>query len=81
MWRSFFLAIGLFVAIVGAQCLAVDKFVLKSRVAAARSDPFSAPKPPPHRELSPPEWIPWSLLSTGAVVCIYSFSLPKRMGK
>ena len=28
----------------------------------------------------PAPWVPWSLLSTGAVVCLYSFTIPKRMG-
>ncbi len=81
MWRSFFLAIGVYLCILGGQCLAVDKFVLKSTTPAAHSDPLTGSKAPPHREVSPPEWAPWSLLSTGAVVCLYSFSLPKRMHK
>jgi hypothetical protein len=26
----------------------------------------------------PPDWAPWSLMSTGAIVCLYSFTLPRR---
>ena len=32
-----------------------------------------------YREVSPPEWAPWSLLSGGAVVMLYSFTLPAKM--
>jgi hypothetical protein len=31
------------------------------------------------RELTPPDWAPWSLMATGAVVIIYSFTVPKRV--
>ena len=31
-------------------------------------------------ELVPPDWVPWSLLGTGAVVMLYSFTIPQRVG-
>jgi hypothetical protein len=31
------------------------------------------------REISPPDWAPWTLMSGGAVVMLYSFTLPKRV--
>jgi hypothetical protein len=31
------------------------------------------------REISPPEWAAWSLLSAGAVVILYSITLPQKM--
>jgi hypothetical protein len=85
MWRAFFLAVGLYLILLGAQCLGVQKFVLKSRQPVVqqpqptflfRSD---QPQAGPHKELIPPPWAPWSLMSTGAVVCLYSFSIPNRL--
>jgi hypothetical protein len=82
MWRSFFLAIGIFLCILGAECLAVQKFVLKSRGPAdpkAQTAPDNQPRLGPQREVIPREWAPWSLMSTGAVVCLYSFTIPRRL--
>ncbi|MEX0641343.1 MAG: hypothetical protein WD468_01510 [Pirellulales bacterium] len=73
MWRSFFLALGITAAIVGAQCLVVDKAVLVQRAPAAPGGP------PPLKELVPPEWAPWSLISGGAVVMLYSFTVPRKL--
>ena len=30
------------------------------------------------RQLTPAEWVPWTLLSSGAIVVIYAFALPRR---
>ena len=85
MWRALFLAIGVYLMLLGAQCLGIGKFVLKSRepVAQQAQHIFAfRPREPqlgPHKEVVPPPWAPWSLLSTGAVVCLYSFSIPNRM--
>jgi hypothetical protein len=81
MWRAFFLAIGFFLMLFGMECLGVERMNLKMR------DP-----PPPkgglfddetkegaQKQLTPPDWAPWSLLSTGAVMCLYSFTIPKRV--
>lgn len=70
MWRSFFLAVGVYCCLLGLQALAIEKAVLKPRV---RGGQVIAPA----RDVQPPEWAPWSLLSAGAVVVLYSFTLPK----
>jgi hypothetical protein len=31
------------------------------------------------REVMPPDWVPWSLLGAGAVVMLYSFTIPQRV--
>jgi hypothetical protein len=31
------------------------------------------------REISPPDWAPWTLLAGGAVVMLYSFTIPQRV--
>lgn len=87
MWRALFLAIGIYLILLGLQCLGVQKIVLKTREAVAQPQQHSfifAPKEPevgPLKEIVPPPWSPWSLMSAGAVVCLYSFSIPGRMGK
>ncbi|MGQ9576767.1 MAG: hypothetical protein ACUVUC_15780 [Thermoguttaceae bacterium] len=81
MWRAFFLGFGIYVFLLGAQCLAVERFILKARLPARASNTLLAegePKPGPRRELVPKEYAPWILMSTGAVVCGYSFTLPRR---
>lgn len=80
MWRSFFLAIGISLLVIGFECLGVERVILRIHdPAPAPILPFQQPaaygKP---KELAPPTWAPWSLMSTGAVICIYSFTLPAR---
>ncbi len=80
MWRAFFLASGIFACILGAQCLVVDSFVMASEEPTAQT-PQSLfgvqPMAAPTKDYQPPEWAPWTLLSTGAVVVIYSMTLNK----
>lgn len=78
MWRALFLAIGVYLCLLGAQCLAIDQFVLKLREPPVpSSNPFAGEKPGPQKVLRPPEWAPWSLMATGTVTIIYSFTLPR----
>jgi hypothetical protein len=66
MWRALFLGLGIFTAILGAEGLVVDRAVLKPWVTDGT------------REIAPEPWIPWMLLSAGAVVVLYSFTIPRR---
>jgi hypothetical protein len=34
---------------------------------------------PGGKAYTPPDWAPWSLMSAGAVIMLYSFTVPKRM--
>jgi hypothetical protein len=70
MWRSFFLAIGVYVCLLGVQALAVERAVLKADAASQAGI---------QREIVPPEWAPWSLIGAGAVVVLYSFTIPRRV--
>ncbi len=81
MWRALFLAIGAFLIILGVQCLGVAQFVLKIHEEAPASTNIfeSTPSLGPQIKITPPPWAPWSLMSTGAVVCLYSFTIPKRV--
>lgn len=83
MWRGLFLAIGAYAVVAGLQCMVCDKALLTTRdeapalgMIANGSASGDAVK---RRELVPPEWAPWSLLSGGAVTMLYSFTIPKRV--
>jgi hypothetical protein len=76
-----FLATGIVLCILGAECLILEKAVL----AQQQQDPppqttafFTAPAQPATKEVKPPEWAPWSLLAGGAVVILYSYTIPRR---
>lgn len=83
MWRSFFLAVGISMCIWGAECLVIEKAILAGESAPQQPADFNAyfsqPIQPSAKEVTPPEWAPWSLLSSGAVVILYSFTLPRRV--
>lgn len=72
MWRSFFLALGVYVCILGVESMAVEKAVLKPEIAKVSANV--------QREIVPPAWAPWSLMAGGAVVVLYSFTIPQRVG-
>ena len=75
MFRAFFLALGLSTFILGLECLVLDKAVLAPRSNAGAAEQIAVT----YREVKPPEWAPWSLLSGGAVVMLYSFTLPAKI--
>ncbi len=81
MWRSLFLATGIVLCILGGECLILEKAVLAQNNEAPPQETASFFAPPPTsttKEIKPPEWAPWSLLAGGAVVILYSYSIPRR---
>tara|TARA_R110002049_G_scaffold72490_2_gene187041 strand:- start:16419 stop:16682 length:264 start_codon:yes stop_codon:yes gene_type:complete len=80
MWRSLFIGIGIMALIFGFECLLIDSATLYGAgdtTAANFIDPSGAPSASV-RVWRPKEWFPWALLSAGAVIVIYSFTLPRR---
>jgi hypothetical protein len=71
MWRSFFLALGAYCCLLGLEAMAVERAILKV-------DP-SDPNPPRVREIVPPQGAPWPLMGAGAIVMLYSFTIPKKL--
>lgn len=71
MFRSLFLALGVTCCILGLEALAIDRAMLKEVANAASTGA--------QRVVDPPEWAPWSLLAGGAVVVLYSFTIPRRV--
>ena len=74
MIRAFFLAMGISSAIIGLECMAVDKATVISQVESK----VGGPPKTQVREISPPDWMPWTLLTAGIIVVIYSFDIPRR---
>jgi hypothetical protein len=80
MWRAFFLAIGFFIIILGVECLGVEQVTLKMREAPPPPSPFeSEARLGSPKQLNPPPWAPWTLMATGAVVCLYTITIPRRV--
>ena len=74
MVRAFFLAMGISTAIIGLECMAVDKATIISQV----ESPVGGRPRTQVREIVPPDWVPWTLLTAGIIVVIYAFDIPKR---
>ena len=78
MWRAFFLALGIYACIFGAECLIVESYVMAGETTQgppAQTSLFQSNTPLASRDWRPAEWAPWSLLSTGAIVILYSLTL------
>ena len=70
MWKSVFLATGIFACVAGVELLLIDSAVVLP--VDGRGDPavFTAP-----------DWAPWSLISAGAVTILHFCTLPTGGGK
>ena len=70
MWKSVFLAAGIFACVAGAELLLIDSAVVLPM--DGRGDPavFAAP-----------DWAPWSLISAGAVTILHFCALPTGSAK
>ena len=84
MFRSFWLAVGISLCILGGECLIFEKAVLagvSSQTTAVTSvpNPFADSMQTRAREIVPPEWAPWGLMSAGAVIILYAFNISRRV--
>lgn len=80
MGRAFLMALGISACILGAECLAMDHFVLYGEssqpVPPQPATLFGAAPPATStRQYKPPEWMAWTLLSGGAIVILYSTAM------
>ncbi len=78
MCRSLFLAIGLFICLIGVECLFVETAVF-TNADFADVDPTDPIITPTDFVISPPDWAPWGLLAGVSVVMIYSFTIPSSV--
>ena len=79
MWRALFLALGIYSCVLGAECLLIDNAIVSSGAQASAVTRVAQTVTGRQQEVIPPPWAPWSLMSAGAVVILYSFSLPQKM--
>lgn len=76
MWRSFFLAIGIMLVVLGAECLIIDSATLHASPAPTPTNSLIAdPVVATTRQFIPSEWMPWSLLGSGALTILYAITL------
>ena len=68
MWRSFFLAVGIFLLVLGLEAMIIDQATLTN----------PSTDGPGEFTVMPPDWVPWSLVSAGAVTMLYSYTLPQK---
>ena len=84
MWRAVFLAVGITMCIVGLECFFIEKAVLAdspkpmSRKMTATASALLKPRKEPD-EVVTKEWMPWSFLSGGAIIILYTITLPSRL--
>ena len=76
MRYAFFLSLGIYILLLGAQCWALDSVHLRQRSAlfAAREGPTVQAQA---KVVSIPNWAPPSLMGLGVVFVIYSHTIPK----
>ena len=77
MLRAFFSGIGISLLILGGECFVVDKAVLAiSKPKEIAAPHFAAQQTPIQagKEVKPPEWAPWTLISVGAVLVLFNAS-------
>ncbi len=60
MWKSVFLAMGIFACVVGAEMLVIDSALVLPVDGAG-----------PAREVTAPDWCPWVMISAGAVTLLH----------
>lgn len=86
MGRAFFLAMGIYSCILGAECMVVERFVMAGERPAVEASPgaatffggTTASTSVASRDFEPPEWAPWSLLSAGAVIILYAVTINRQ---
>jgi len=66
MWKSLFLAAGIFACMVGAELLIIDSAVILPLHGVGSPQYFQAP-----------DWAPWTLLTVGAAVILHFCHLPR----
>lgn len=93
--RNQYFMIGLVVLFLGMQFRYVESFTLNAKTTKALAEQFQQPQlasanpfpsllsmAPPivRRTVTPPKWLGWSLVSTGAVLVLHSLAMRKPGG-
>lgn len=87
VWRAFFFAVGIMLLIIGVECLLIDSATLGGSRTESMQVSNNWLQPPKAvqvqagaQTINPPDWMPWSFIFSGAVVVLYSMTLPSRWG-
>ncbi|MEC9093112.1 MAG: hypothetical protein VX438_10430 [Planctomycetota bacterium] len=81
MWRTFFLSAGIALTIFGGEFLVFEKAIWAKE--ANQSDiqqvagylvEEGGPEKPLKEDFQPLPWVPWAMLSSGAIVILYCLS-------
>ncbi len=93
MWTSFFWAVGIFLLLIGAETLVVEKFVvadskgiprlfagnnLGTAGAPSLSYATGAATKSSARTIVTKDWMPWCFLAAGAVTIMYTSSFQQK---
>jgi hypothetical protein len=79
MLRAMFFATGTFAALCGAVLFRVDRVVLTRSADDVRIvDVIGRSLPDSRCEIDPPEWLAYTLVSTGVLTMLYALALPKK---
>jgi hypothetical protein len=82
MWRSIFLAIGITLCVFGVECLFIEEAVLAKPIGgtplAASVATTDGGAGGGKKEIKTQEWMPWSFLGGGAVIILYTITIPRR---
>jgi hypothetical protein len=87
--RNHYFMVGLFILCLGVQFRLVESYSLNERVSkfiAERTASNSAAQflpsvgPTPRKEIAPPEWLGWAMMSIGTVLILHSLAMPKPGG-
>jgi hypothetical protein len=70
MWKSVFLAAGIFACIGGVELLLIDSATVLPMNGEGTASVFTAP-----------DWAPWALISAGALTILHFCTLPTVGGK
>jgi hypothetical protein len=89
MWRSIFLAGGIYLVIIGLECFVLEQVELRRGgrplAPGVTSSPYQTigftsaiPAAGTGRTYRPKEWMPWSLLAAGTIIILYTSSRAPR---
>lgn len=80
MWRATFIGIGIAVFLFGAEFLVVERLVFAGPLTTIKEqhEPKSSFAVPvvggKESSWDPPEWLPWTAMSAGAILVLYSIT-------
>ena len=85
MWRTFFLSVGIALAIFGGEFLVVEKAIWAKEAEASDVQQVAGylvdegdKEEEVQDDFQPQPWVPWAMLSSGAIVILYCVSVPKE---